>query len=76
MRKQGAQHLIWYPLKYPGLSPWEILLSESQERMVLAIAPDHVERLLEICRNYNVEATILGEFMDDGHLLPPMGSSR
>lgn len=55
------------PLKYPGLSPWEILLSESQERMVLAVAPEHVGRLFEICRGYNVEATDLGEFTDDGH---------
>lgn len=55
------------PLKYPGLSPWEILLSESQERMVLAVAPENVERLLEICRGYNVEATVLGEFTGDGH---------
>ncbi|NLJ76487.1 MAG: phosphoribosylformylglycinamidine synthase subunit PurL [Peptococcaceae bacterium] len=64
------------PLKYPGLSPWEILLSESQERMVLAIAPDHVERLLEICRNYNVEATILGEFTDDGHFTATYGEQQ
>ncbi|MFA4885344.1 MAG: phosphoribosylformylglycinamidine synthase subunit PurL [Desulfotomaculaceae bacterium] len=55
------------PLKYPGLAPWEILLSESQERMVLAVAPEHAGRLFEICRGYNVEATILGEFTGDGH---------
>ena len=55
------------PLKYPGLAPWEILLSESQERMVLAVDPAHRERLLEICRDYNVEATVLGEFTDDHH---------
>lgn len=55
------------PLKYPGLSPWEILLSESQERMVLAVAPEHVERLFGICRGYNVEATVLGEFTGDRH---------
>jgi phosphoribosylformylglycinamidine synthase II len=53
------------PLKYPGLAPWEILLSESQERMILAIAPANLERLMEICSNYNVEATVLGEFTDD-----------
>jgi phosphoribosylformylglycinamidine synthase II len=53
------------PLKYPGLAPWEILLSESQERMVLAVAPAHLERLMEICRGYNVEATVLGEFTGD-----------
>ena len=55
------------PLKYPGLSPWEILESESQERMVLAVPPADVERLLEICRGFNVEATILGEFTGDHH---------
>jgi phosphoribosylformylglycinamidine synthase subunit PurSL len=55
------------PLKYPGLSPWEILLSESQERMVLAVAPEHIDRLFEICRGYNVEATVLGEFTGDEH---------
>lgn len=54
------------PLKYTGLAPWEILLSESQERMVLAIAPSHLDSFLEICRRYNVEATVLGEFTDDG----------
>lgn len=53
------------PLKYTGLSPWEILLSESQERMILAVAPEHVNRLFEICRGYNVEATVLGEFTGD-----------
>ena len=55
------------PLKYPGLAPWEMLLSESQERMVLAVAPAHADRLFEICRGYNVEATVLGEFTGDGH---------
>lgn len=53
------------PLKYPGLAPWEILLSESQERMVLAVAPAHLEQLMEICKGYNVEATVLGEFTGD-----------
>lgn len=56
------------PLKYPGLSPWEIWLSESQERMVLAVAPENLERLLEICRGYNVEATVLAEFAPDKRL--------
>jgi phosphoribosylformylglycinamidine synthase len=55
------------PLKYPGLSPWEILLSESQERMVLAVAPEHVERFFEICRGYNVESVVLGDFTGDNH---------
>ena len=37
------------PLKYQGLSPWEIWLSEAQERMVLAVSPRHLDELLSIC---------------------------
>lgn len=50
------------PLKYPGLAPWEIWLSESQERMVLAIDPQNIQQFLSICQKYNVESTVLGEF--------------
>jgi len=57
------------PLKYQGLRPWEIFLSESQERMVLAVAPENLARLEEICRGLNVEATVLGEFADHGRLV-------
>ncbi len=56
------------PLKYEGLSPWEIFLSESQERMMLAIAPEHLDRFREICEKYRTEATELGEF-DGSHRL-------
>lgn len=50
------------PLKYPGLAPWEIWLSESQERMVLAVDPAKAKEFLAVCRKYNVEATTLGYF--------------
>lgn len=56
------------PLKYPGLAPWEIWLSESQERMVSAIAPENIQAFLEICKKYNVESTVIGEF-DGSHTL-------
>jgi len=56
------------PLKYQGLAPWEIWLSESQERMGLAVAPKHMERLAAICREHNVEVTVIGEFTDTGKL--------
>lgn len=56
------------PLKYPGLAPWEIWLSESQERMVLAVAPKKIKAFLAVCKTYNVEATVLGEF-DGSHTL-------
>ena len=57
------------PLKYSGLNPWEIWLSESQERMVLAVAPENIEQIMDICRNYNVEATAIAEFTGDGRLI-------
>ncbi|MEX1366560.1 MAG: AIR synthase-related protein, partial [Nannocystaceae bacterium] len=56
------------PLKYPGLAPWEILISEAQERMTIAVAPDKLEAFLELARRREVEATVLGEFTDDGRL--------
>ncbi|MEZ4224448.1 MAG: AIR synthase-related protein [Polyangiaceae bacterium] len=54
------------PLKYQGLAPWEILVSEAQERMTLAVPPEHVAELLELSRRREVEATVLGEFADTG----------
>ncbi|MCM2334094.1 MAG: AIR synthase-related protein [Anaeromyxobacteraceae bacterium] len=56
------------PLKYQGLAPWEILVSEAQERMTLAVPPDELPALLELARLREVEATDLGAFTDDGHL--------
>jgi len=56
------------PLKYPGLHPWEIWLSEAQERMVLAVPPRNLERLEAICQELDVELTVLGRFTGD-HLL-------
>ncbi|MDO8269491.1 MAG: phosphoribosylformylglycinamidine synthase subunit PurL [Candidatus Levybacteria bacterium] len=50
------------PLKYEGLSPWEIWISESQERMVLAIDPEQMEEFGAVCRRHGVEVTDLGEF--------------
>jgi len=50
------------PLKYQGLSPWEIWISESQERMVLAIPKSKLNKFLNICKKYNVDSTVLGKF--------------
>lgn len=50
------------PLKYAGLAPWEILMSESQERMVLAVDPNKLEELQAVCAKWNVEAAALGIF--------------
>ncbi|MBN1639815.1 MAG: phosphoribosylformylglycinamidine synthase subunit PurL [Anaerolineae bacterium] len=56
------------PLKYPGLRPWEIWLSEAQERMVLAVAPAQLKRLREVCAARDVELTVIGTFTGDGRL--------
>jgi phosphoribosylformylglycinamidine synthase len=56
------------PLKYAGLSPWEIWLSEAQERMVLAVAPENVPALQKICDTYWVELSDIGTFTGDGWL--------
>jgi len=55
------------PLKYPGLRPWEILLSESQERMTLAVPPEKLETFLNLARKMGVLATPLGKFTDSGY---------
>ncbi len=56
------------PLKYPGLRPWEIWLSEAQERMVLAVPPENWGHLQEICSGQNVEAAYIGDFEATGSI--------
>ncbi|MDO8639520.1 MAG: AIR synthase-related protein [bacterium] len=55
-------HLENERLKYQGLSPWEIWLSESQERMILAIPKNKLKVFIDVCKKYNVETTVLGKF--------------
>lgn len=57
------------PLKYDGLKPWEILLSEAQERMTLAVPPDKIDELLALAEVMDVEASALGELTDSGLFL-------
>lgn len=54
------------PLKYAGLRPWEILISEAQERMSLAVDPVNIATFLDLAEKMGVEATILGTFTDSG----------
>jgi len=56
------------PLKYAGLSYTEIWVSESQERMVLAVPPEKASELLTLFAREDVEAVVIGEFTDDKHL--------
>ena len=56
------------PLKYPGLDPWEIFVSEAQERMSVAVPPDKLPAFLDLSRRRGVESTDLGEFDASGKL--------
>jgi phosphoribosylformylglycinamidine synthase len=62
-------------LKYEGLAPWEIWLSEAQERMVLALQPENLEAMMELCEAELVEATVLGEFTDSQKLRVSYGGN-
>jgi phosphoribosylformylglycinamidine synthase II len=53
------------PLKYPEIAPWEIYVSESQERMLLTVAPKDVKQVLAIFREEEVEATVIGTLTSD-----------
>ncbi len=61
------------PLKYEGLQPWEIFLSEAQERMSLAVPPGKLDALLALASRREVEATALGNFTDSGSLIVRYG---
>lgn len=56
------------PLKYPNLAPWEIWLSESQERMVLSVPKDSFAALQTLCSEEDVELACIGEFVSSGKL--------
>ena len=64
-------HLDRAPLKYPGLQPWEIFISEAQERMTLAIPPEKLDEFMALCAKMDTEATVLGTYTDSGkfHIL-------
>ena len=57
------------PLRDFTLSPEEILMSESQERMMAVVEPQHVERFLQICAKWDVLATVVGEVTSDDRLI-------
>ena len=56
------------PLKYDGLDQWEIWISESQERMTVAIDPTHLDRFMALSRQHAVESTVIGTYTDTGKL--------
>ena len=56
------------PLKYPGLRPWEIFVSESQERFTLVVEPGKMAEITALGREMEVELTDIGHFTADGIL--------
>ncbi len=64
------------PVKYQGMSPWEIWVSESQERMVAAVERKQVVRFIAICKKYNVETAELGVFDGSKKLQIYFGKKR
>ena len=56
------------PLKYEGLDQWEIWVSESQERMTVAVNPANIDRFLFLSKQHAVESTVIGRYTDSGKL--------
>jgi phosphoribosylformylglycinamidine synthase II len=56
------------PLKHPDIAPWEIYISESQERMLLTVSPENLDRVLSIFNKEDVEATAIGKLTSDNVL--------
>ncbi len=61
-------HLEKVPLKYPNLKPWEIFISESQERMTFVIEEDKYQALVILAEEREVELSLIGNFTDDGFI--------
>jgi phosphoribosylformylglycinamidine synthase len=67
---EGGMH-VWLdrvPLRDSSLSPEEILMSESQERMCAVVSPDNIDAFMAICAKWDVEAVVIGEVNDSGRL--------
>src|SRR5947209_694837 len=56
------------PLREAGMEPFEIMVSESQERMLCVCTPRDVDAVLEVCARWEVGGTVIGEVTDSGHL--------
>lgn len=54
------------PLKYPGMQPWEIWISESQERMTMAVPPKNIDKLQALLAKRGSESWVIGTFTDSG----------
>ena len=56
------------PRREPGMEPWEVMTSESQERMLAIVTPEDVDRVLDVCAKWEVRATVIGRVTASGRL--------
>jgi phosphoribosylformylglycinamidine synthase subunit PurL len=61
-------HLDRVPVREEGMEPWEIMISESQERMVAVVRPQMLDAVREICARWELPCTAIGEVTDSGLL--------
>ncbi|MBW8825387.1 MAG: phosphoribosylformylglycinamidine synthase subunit PurL [Acidobacteria bacterium] len=54
------------PLREPGMEPWEIMTSESQERMLAIVTPEDLDAVVSLCERWEVQATVIGRVTDTG----------
>ena len=62
-------NLAKVPLKYQGLAPWEIYISESQERMLITVPPENLERVMAVFEMEDVQATAIGKLTTERRLI-------
>ena len=76
MAEQSGGCEVWLdqvPVKYPGLSPWQIWISESQERMTLSVPKNKWKKFKSLMDARGVEATVVGEYTDSGSCVVKYG---
>ena len=61
-------HLDRVPVRESDMDPWEIMISESQERMVAVVSPEQVEAVRAVCERWELPCTVIGEVTDHGEL--------
>jgi phosphoribosylformylglycinamidine synthase subunit PurSL len=69
MARESGGCEVWLdkvPLKYPGLAPWEIWISESQERMTVSVIEEKKDEFFALMKRRGVEATVIGKFTETG----------
>src|SRR5947208_10963317 len=59
-------HLDRVPLREEDMEPWEIMISESQERMVAVVAPERLDEVRAACERWELPCTVIGEVTDHG----------